>query len=80
MIGRVTPPSGKRFDMWVIYRHPRDHPESYVARLWVGNDASIDDFVIADTLIELQQAMIEAGRYRLNRMPGDDPVIVEVWL
>lgn len=87
MIGKVTPPSQDVLDMWVVYKHPKDHPDKYVARQWANFPdlkgtmaASVDNFVLADTLGEVQAALIEAGRFRMERMPGDDPVIVEVWL
>ena len=84
MIGTVTPPSPQVLDMWVVYRHPRDYPDKYVARQWVTQSgeaqACVDRFALADTLGELQAALIVAGRTCLERMKGDDPVIVEVWL
>jgi hypothetical protein len=76
----INPSDGKSLDMWVVYRYPRDYPDKFVARRWVGDEARADEFVLADKLGDLQAQLIEAGRIRLERMPGDDAVIVEVWL
>jgi len=82
----ITPPSPEEFDMWVVYKYPRDFPDHYVARLWraaPGFDAMSadrDQYVLADTLEELQEQLANAGRVCLERMPGDDPVIVETWI
>lgn len=79
MIGTVTPPRSDMLDMWVIYRRPSDYPDHYVARLWLAG-ASTLTFALADTLGELQAALIEAGRIKLDRDRNDDNVIVETWL
>jgi hypothetical protein len=68
------------FDMWVVYRYPNDYPNKYVARKWVGNDPLEDGLLITDTLDEIRDQMVEAGRIRLNRSPTDPAVIVEVWI
>lgn len=69
------------FVMWVIYHNPRDFPPgAYVARPW-RNDKHPDGdtYLMADTL-EKVRAMLPPGLTCLLRMPGDDPVIVEVWV
>lgn len=65
--------------VWVIYDHPLDYPDCFVARLWVGEVATGE--TIASTDIEvLRDAMERMGLVKLLPMQGDDPVILETWL
>jgi hypothetical protein len=66
--------------MWVIYDHPRDRPDKFVARKWEidGGDIRATATIIeADTLHEVR-AKLRGGLVRLARQPNDDPKIVEV--
>lgn len=66
---------------WVIYDHPADFPDSYVARRWTIGPRGIgrtDDIRIG-TLEQLREPLQEAGLFMLTRSPEDDPTIVEVW-
>jgi hypothetical protein len=68
--------------MWVVYDHPLDYPQKYVARLWnINGDhpAATNVIALADTLVEIRQ-MLPEGLSRLERFDGDDECIVEVWL
>lgn len=69
--------------MWTIYKHPKDYPDSYVARLWeadAGGPRMTASVVIASSLEFLREQMMDMGLVKLDRQPDDDPVIVEVWL
>jgi hypothetical protein len=71
------------FDLpiWVVYDHPTDFPDAFVARLWEG-EAPTDQVLMSDSLDEVR-TMIAAqmpGAYCLFRMDGDDPKILETWL
>ena len=69
--------------MWTVYRHPKDYPSKYVARLFeVDSDGPrpTGSIVIAETLERLREEMMQMGLVMLTRSPGDDPVIVETWL
>lgn len=65
--------------MWVVYDHPRDWPNWYVARLFIG-EAPQDSMMAAKDLDQLRGMLEREGLYRLERMQGDDPVILETWL
>ena len=65
--------------IWVIYGYPTDFPDKVVARCWIGQEPT-GSIIIADTLDRVRQEMIEMGLVKLDRMPGDDPKIVETWL
>jgi hypothetical protein len=69
--------------IWVVYDHPTDWPRYFVARRHVayGEQAGPTESVILDVdLARLRRALMVKGLTRLDRMPGDDPVIMETWL
>ena len=69
-------------EIWTIYDHPLDYPDSFVARkAVVGASATTmtHEMFTADTLDELR-ALLPPGLYRVHRFAQDDPKIVEVWL
>lgn len=68
--------------MWIIYDHPLDFPQYFVARRWEahpGRPMPTDDLMMAEDLGDLRDALPE-GLYPLARDEMDDPTIVEVWL
>lgn len=64
--------------LWVIYFNPKDHPNKYVARLWNFNTPTPNHHV-ADNYDDII-SKIPTDLIRIDRMDGDDPCIVEVWL
>jgi hypothetical protein len=72
-------------EMFVVYRKPRDYPQSYVLRRWwIGRtqgepEADKDWFVVAATLEEVR-AHVPPYCVRLERDPRDEPQIVELWM
>lgn len=75
--------------MWVIYDHPADFPDAWVALQWVfevGKGAADNTYkpssiiLIAQKLDTLRAKMLELGLVSLARDPSDDPCIVEAWL
>lgn len=68
--------------LWTIYDHPSDFPDRFIARLSLVSRAGIvaTRQTISATSLEELRSKLPPGLYRINRDPGDDPVIVEVWL
>ena len=64
--------------MWVVYDSPVDLPGRFVARKWSGLEPT-GDIRQAKTLDWLRQ-QLPIGLTRIDRQPGDDENIVEVWL
>ena len=64
--------------MYVIYEHPSDYPNSYVLRLF-RDGTPTPLHVVADSLEGVRQ-FIPAGLVRIPREGADDPVIVESWI
>lgn len=65
--------------MWTVYKHPRDYPNSYVARLW-NMDQPTESVVVSPDLWSLRKLLLEMNLIPMPRQEGDDPVIVEVWI
>ena len=67
---------------YAIYDHPSDYPHNFVVRRWDvydGFDVPVPNGnpVLAETL-EGARAAVPPGLVNIGRMPGDDPVILEV--
>ncbi len=72
-------------EQWVVYDHPTDYPDEYIARRWeiTKDGIKATDDVIASRELKYVRAHIlrvMPGAVRLQRASDDDPKIVEVWL
>jgi hypothetical protein len=65
--------------IWVVYDHPKDYPNNYVAREWRG-EAATGNYMVCPDLELLRGELINMGLVKLMPMDGDDPVILETWL
>jgi len=70
--------------MWVLYDHPRDCPDAYVAREWLFERDRViptESVIKAPELETLREIMLtQMGKTCLPRNPTDDPVIIESWV
>lgn len=69
--------------IWTVYDHPMDFPNEFVARRFVcaGDEPTATADVERSPMLGAIRAIMESrGLYRVGRMPGDDPKIVEIWL
>ena len=77
-------PPGAVMTVWVIYDHPKDHPDTFVARpQFVMEDNSVQPCRVAwanEDLDVIREALAATGLTCLSRDPNDDPKIVECWL
>lgn len=69
--------------LWTIYGpNTADHPGHWVVRAWditSGVSRPRRDATLCASLIEARAA-VPAGLFRIDRGPGEDPVIVESWV
>lgn len=67
--------------LWTIYEKPRDWPDKFVARMFVG-DKPTATALHGETLDEVRGLILRLypGLYCIPRNPRDDPAIVETWL
>ena len=72
------PDAAQGLTLWVVYEHPKDFPDEFVARRFVG-DSATSDVLRAPTLAKLR-AQLPPDLIYLPRDPSDDPVIVESWI
>lgn len=69
--------------MWVLYDHPKDFPDKYVARKWHvqnGRGTPTDEIITDDELDELREKMQRKCLTKIQRNTIDDPVIIETWM
>lgn len=72
--------SDLKFPIIVIYRHPEDYPDKYVARIFDITQPT-DSVVIKDSLQELQKDISRnMSKTFLPRDEKDDPCIVGSWI
>lgn len=69
----------KGLPIWVVYDHPSDFPDDYVARLWQG-ESPTDTVISHADLRSVRLELWMKGLVRLDRAEGDDPKILETWL
>jgi hypothetical protein len=74
------------FKIFTVFENPSDYPGKFVIResriTTAGALLAPMPLAICDTLEQARASIAEhhPGLIRMHRMPGDDPVIVEVWL
>lgn len=69
--------------MWVIYDHPKDFPNSFVAREWLASvpePQPTGHVMIGQDLEQIRGMLHSVGLVCLDRDENDDPVIVESWI
>jgi hypothetical protein len=66
-------------ELWVIYDHPSDLPQGYVARRWEG-ETPTEDALLSYDLEALRDEMESRGLVCIPRSEGDEPQIVESWI
>ena len=69
-------------EMWVVYDHPRDHPDGFIARRWLvtGEGGVATPVTRTAATLDLLRAQLRRGLVRMQRHPDDDTKIVEIWL
>lgn len=68
--------------MWVVYDHPLDYPNEYVARLhFMTPRPEASGWLVRSDDVELMRREFRRlGFVHLARHTHDDPVIMETWL
>lgn len=69
----------KPFITYAIYDHPKDYPDHFVVRKWIGEIPEEFLHCKVDTLSEAQ-ASIPKGYTKVLPHKDDDPVIIETWI
>jgi hypothetical protein len=66
--------------MWVVYEHPADFPEDYVARRWVNGVAT--ETCLRDPSLGKLRVLLCWNYPNLRyfpRHPNDEPQVKEMW-
>lgn len=73
-------PSGvPSLPIWVIYDHPIDFPDWFVARKFL-NDQPSSVCMASHDLGMLRLELETMGHFCIPRFDGDDPCIIETWI
>jgi hypothetical protein len=69
-------------EVWVVYDHPRDYPDHFVARRWEvrAGEPVPKDGVGFEDLDRLRAWMEQQGLAVIPRFGNDDPCIIEAWM
>lgn len=67
------------FEMFVIYENPRDFPDRYVVRRFVGTVPDALPLAVCETAEEARNAL-RPDLFNLGRTHADEPQILEVWI
>ena len=69
--------------IWVIYDHPKDYPESFVARkfVYIDNELKPTSKTLKDVDIDNIRKKLRGKSFTpLPRLKNDDQKIVETWI
>lgn len=74
--------SNIKLPLIVVYDHPSDYPDAYVARVWEAErNLPTNALIKKDTLQEIREDIRSAGfMICISRAPEDHPTIVESWI
>ena len=65
--------------VWLLYDHPRDYPNDFVARK-LNYDEPTNEILCFGSLEEARRHLRALDLVCIGRHPGDDPEMIEVWL
>jgi hypothetical protein len=69
------------FILWVIYDHPIDFPDYYIARKWdYQKNIPTDEIMKSTSLKWMQDHFSKMGFCRIPRDNSDDLKIIESWI
>ena len=74
--------SNIKLPLIVVYDHPSDYPDAYVARVWEAErNLPTNALIKKDTLQEIREDIRSAGFIHcISRAAEDHPTIVESWI
>jgi hypothetical protein len=78
MEDKIQQPDFGKIALWVIYDHPKDMPDCFVARKWLTDRPT--EVILKSDSLEVLRSSLPHGLHRLPRHINDDPSILEVWL
>src|SRR5262245_28040730 len=79
-----APAVSDKLSMWTVYDHPRDYPNTFIARRWEighGDEPVATTDIIESPMLGAIRTMLAAkGLTCLHRQWNDDPNIMETWV
>ena len=65
-------------ELWTVYDSPIDLPGRFVARKWLLDRPTVE--LLQDKTLDGLRKKLPHGLIRMERLPQDDPKIVETWV
>lgn len=65
-------------EIWVVYDHPQDYPDFYIARKFYS-DRPTHRILKSQSLTEIREILKSKGLRAISE-EGGDPVIIESWI
>jgi len=79
-----SPPFERWLSMWVIYDHPKDYPNVYIARQWRCDSNTIiptENVIMSRDLEIIRHTMlVDMHLTCLPRQESDNSNIIETWM
>ena len=66
------------FETWIVYDHPFDYPDSYVAKQFI-NQIETERFILSSKLEGVVETLLERG-FTCQKTVKDDNEIIQVWI
>lgn len=69
--------------IWTVCKNPSDYPGLFTARrgeITPEGPVATQDLIVSKDLYKIRGMLDLMGLTRLERVAGDDPVILETWL
>ena len=69
----------QKLEIWTVYDHPVDYPNSFVARKFF-NEQPTQEVIVAQDVEDIRQIFRQWDLQIVPRFPDDMPSIMEIWL
>ena len=66
-------------EFWVVFDRPKNHPESYVTRMFLDSEP-VEDYIIISPRIDLLREFLEGKNLVCLPPDFDDPAVIEIWV
>ena len=65
-------------EVWAVFDHPNEHPESYVARRFLSN-VPTEKFILSPKLEGIEQTLSSMGLIRVT-FKNENPKVIQLWI
>lgn len=69
----------KTIEIWTMYDHPADYPNSFIARKFI-NAQPTNEVIVGQSVKEIRDILATKDLRHFGRSPDDDSIIIENWI